>query len=46
MGVVFMPKNKFKVTEKFKNDDKDKRKDTLEKLFIKIIKVCETNTNK
>ncbi|MCY6355264.1 hypothetical protein [Clostridium sp. ZS2-4] len=36
---------KIKVTERFKNDDLDKRKETLEKLLLKIIKQLEANGN-
>lgn len=36
---------KFKITESFKNNDLDKRKETLEKLLLKIIKQLEVNGN-
>lgn len=37
--------NKIKVTEIFKNEHIDKRKETLEKLFYNIIKIKESNYN-
>ena len=37
--------SKIKVTEIFKNEHIDKRKETLEKLFYNIIKIKESNYN-
>lgn len=39
-------KNKVKVIEKFKHEDIDKRKETLEKLLYNIIKNREENLSK